>query len=208
MGTFVASQSFQYPIRCEPPAATLAMGHQFLKMYFAEFADKSGKISLTSGLTFDQAKAMFLAVGAKEKQCRAMWDLMDTDGSGTIDFCEIMVYFIERGKGTLQEKSALFFHACDIDNSGTIEAEELKTVIHHMMMLMRERDGIGAFTAGQTRLYAGIPGSYILHFQANEMVNDIFSGVTKGNSITEKQFQAWLSRGGKQCNKLLALFGV
>lgn len=209
-----AAQPFKQPVECNQGVRSskgdfpISIGKQFLQLYFAEFHDKDGKISLHSGLTFDQAKTMLLSAGAKANQCRQMWDLMDTDQSGTVDFCEIMVFFLNHGKGPLQEKGSLFFHACDIDGSGSVEARELKDIVHHMMMLKRELEGIGSFTAGQARLYNGIPATYILHFQANELVNDIFESAGKGEMITEKMFQTWLGRGGKQVNRLLALFGM
>merc|ERR1711920_935747 len=132
------------------------------------------------GLGFEQAKTMLVAAGAKPKQCQEMFDLMDTDNSGTVDFCEIMVFFLEHGQGSLQDKGSLFFHACDIDGSGSVEPNELKDIIHHMMLLKREEEGMTMFTAGQARLYAGIPANYILHYQANELVNDVFTSAGKG----------------------------
>merc|ERR1712176_800443 len=163
-----------------------------------------------SGLSFDQAKTMLVAAGVKAKRCQELFDLMDTDNSGTVDFCEIMVFFLEHGKGSLPEKGSLFFHACDIDGSGTVEAGELKDIIHHMLMLKREEEGIGALTAGSTRLYMGVPAVYILHYQANMLVNNIFetAGKAGAKEITEKQFQTWLTRGGKEVKLLLALFGL
>jgi len=209
-----AGQQYQQPVRCNQAVrqnkgdVPIGIGKQFLQLYFAECADGSGKISLHSGLSFDQAKTMLQAAGAKAKQCKDIFDLMDTDSSGTVNFCEIMVFFLNHGTGSLQEKGSLFFGACDIDGSGSVEGAELKDIIHHMMLLKKEEDGIQAFTAGQSRLYSGIPATYILHFQANELVNDIVSTAGKGDSITEKQFQTWLGRGGKQVNRLLALFGM
>merc|ERR1719384_292660 len=211
-GATLAAAQPSLPVHCNARQSKgdypVGVGKHFLQHYFAEFADASGKISLHSGLTFDQMKTMLQAAGIKPKQCKEMWDLMDTDNSGTVDFCEIMVFFLNYGKGSQQEKGSLFFGACDIDGSGSVEGEELKDIVHHMMMLKREDDGIQAFTAGQSRLYNGIPATYILHFQANELVNDIMSTAGKGDSITEKQFQTWLGRGGKQVNRLMSLFGI
>merc|ERR1712087_1068020 len=109
--------------------------------------------------------------------------------------------------GSLQEKGSLFFHACDIDGSKTIEAPELKNIIHHMMLLKKETQGRESFMEWHPRLYADIPESYVLHYKANELVADIIAAAGKGDAITEKQFQTWLARGGKQVNRLTNLFG-
>merc|ERR1712151_270346 len=122
-GATLASVQFRQPLQCNQQdkgekgvlnvskgTVPIAIGQKFLQLYFAESADKTGKISLHSGLSFDQAKTMLVAAGAKPKECQAMFDLMDTDNSGTVDFCEIMVYFLEHGKGSLPEKGSMFFH--------------------------------------------------------------------------------------------------
>jgi len=203
-------QQAQFPVQCASVGVyPISVGTQFLKMYFAEFGS-SGKINLHDGLTFEQAKHMLTAAGAKPTQCQEMWDLMDTDGSGTVDFCEIMCFFLDYGKGSLQEKGSLFFNACDIDHSGTVEAAELKDIIHHMMTMKKDTQGRESFMEWYPVLYAGIPETYVLHLKANELVADIFAVAGKANAktITEKQFQVWLGRGGREVNRLIRLFGI
>lgn len=206
--TFAAAQQLKQPVQCDQ-GYPVEIGQQFLQLYFAESTGQ-GKINLHRNMNFDQVKTMLLASGAKVKKCKEMFDLMDTDNSGTIDFCEIMVFFLEHGQGSLQQKGALFFAACDIDGNGSVEPNELKDIIHHMMLLKREEEGDAMFTAGQGRIYAGIPATYILHYQANELVNDIFTSAgtrETSEAITEKQFQTWLKRGGKYVKRMTALFG-
>lgn len=151
---------------------------------------------------------MLIAAGAKPKHCKEMWDLMDTDSSGRVDFCEIIVFFLNQGKGALQDKGSLFFNACDIDGSKTIEFPELKEIIHHMMLLKKDTQGRDSFMSWHPMLFAGIPETYVLHYKANELAADIFATAGKSNAITEKQFQTWLGRGGKQVNRLYSLFGI
>jgi len=205
-------QPFQQPVHCNTAVrqskgeVSVSVGVQFLKLYFKECAGSDGTISLHKDMKFDQAKHMLEAAGAKPKVCQQLLDLMDTNSSGGVDFCEIVVYFLEHGKGSVQEKGSLLFHACDIDSSGKIVGQELKDIIHHMMLLKREEEGIQVFTGGQKHLYRDIPATYVLHYQANEMVSDILGSAGKDEMITEKQFQQWLHRGGKQVNNLIALF--
>merc|ERR1712007_162507 len=90
-----------------------------------------------------------------------MFEMMDTDNSNSVDFVEIMAFFLNRGQGTLQEKGSLFFHACDIDGSNSIEQSELKDIIHHMTMLKKGVDGTESFMQWHKTLYANIPEVYV-----------------------------------------------
>jgi len=175
----------------------------------AEFADANGKINLHAVISFAEAKHMLVAAGAKGKDVKEMFDLMDTDNANTVDFSKIMAFFLDFGVGSFQEKGLLFFHACDIDGSNSIEPAELKDIIHHMMLLKKETDGKDSFMGVNHTLYAGIPETFVMHFKANELVNDVFTSASKdGLQITEKEFQTWLLRGGKHVNRLKALFGL
>jgi len=78
-----------------------------------------------------------------------------------------------------------------------------------MMLLKKETDGKDSFMGVNHTLYAGIPETFVMHFKANELVNDVFTSASKdGLQITEKEFQTWLLRGGKHVNRLKALFGL
>eukprot|EP00401_Gymnodinium_catenatum_P032001 CAMPEP_0117491496 /NCGR_PEP_ID=MMETSP0784-20121206/18097_1 /TAXON_ID=39447 /ORGANISM="" /LENGTH=246 /DNA_ID=CAMNT_0005286289 /DNA_START=84 /DNA_END=824 /DNA_ORIENTATION=- len=207
-GLVASKNSFRVQAATSAKSCPISVGKKFLQLYFAEFS-QSGEIDLHQSLNFTQAKTMLMAAGAKGKDVKEMFEMMDTDNSNSVDFVEIMAFFLNRGQGTLQEKGSLFFHACDIDGSSSIEQTELKDIIHHMMMLKKGTDGTESFMQWHKTLYANIPESYVLHFKANELVNDIFAGASKnGDQITEKDFQTWLLRGGKEVNRLISLFGL
>jgi len=204
-----SKNSFRLGARDESKSVPINVGKKFLQLYLAEKADSTGKVNLHESINFTEAKFMLVAAGAKGKDVRHMFDMMVTDNSNSVDFVEIMAFFLNFGKGSLQEKGSLFFHACDIDGSGAIEPNELKEIILHMMMSKKETDGRDSFMAWHHTLYAGIPESYVLHYKANELVMEIFEKASKdGEQLTEKEFQTWLLRGGKQVNRLIALFGL
>jgi len=204
-----SKNSFRLGARDESKAVPMSVGKKFLQLYLAEKSDASGKVNLHESINFTEAKHMLVAAGAKGKDVRNMFDMMDTDNSNSVDFVEIMAFFLNFGKGTLQEKGSLFFHACDVDGSGSIEQNELKEIVLHMMMSKNETDGRDSFMNWNHTLYAGIPESYVLHYKANELVVEIFEKASKdGEQLTEKEFQTWLLRGGKQVNRLIALFGL
>jgi Ca2+-binding EF-hand superfamily protein len=192
----------------KPKGIAMEIGKKFIQLYLAEHADANGEVDLSKSLTLAQATHLFTASGAKEKEAARIFEDMDTDNSGSVDYVEVCAYFCDRGIGSLKEKAEFFFHACDIDGSGTIEACELKTVIHHMMLLKRDSDGRDSFMTMDKVLYLDIPEKYIYHFQANELVADILRAAPTKGEVTEKAFQQWMQRGGKEVKQLKALFGI
>eukprot|EP00927_Polykrikos_kofoidii_P051364 TRINITY_DN4515_c0_g1_i2.p1 TRINITY_DN4515_c0_g1~~TRINITY_DN4515_c0_g1_i2.p1 ORF type:complete len:239 (+),score=50.43 TRINITY_DN4515_c0_g1_i2:117-833(+) len=187
---------------------SINVGKEMLKLYFAEFST-NGTIDLHKDLSFAQLKTLFEASGGKPSDCKKMFEMMDTDGSNTVDFAEIVAFFCQHASGSLHEKASLFFHTCDVDCSGSIEPRELKDVVLHLMKLKCETEGKRSFFEWNQTLYADIPMTYVLHLQANEFVNDVFSTASKdGEQLSEKEFQKWLLRGGKHVNRLNALFNM
>lgn len=54
---------------------------------------------------------------------------IDTDGSGNINYTEFLAATLEKSLYLKEEKLWSAFKAFDTDNSGTITAEELKTIL-------------------------------------------------------------------------------
>lgn len=186
---------------------TLGVGKKFMQMYFAENA-VNGKVDLHKNLDVNTTKHLLEGAGGKSKDVKTMFDVMDTDGNGSVEYDEIVAYFLANGIGTFQEKSSFFFHACDVDQSGDVSKDELKTILHHLLLLQKEANGRSVMDVNAT-LYAGIPEKYVMHFQANEMVVEIFSKASRGGEeLTEKEFQQWAVRGGKLVNRLHDMFNA
>lgn len=199
----------QFPLYCDTKSGiSIDVGKKFIQLYFAEHADAKGTIDLSKSLNYSQARQILVAAGGKEKDVKRMFDMMDTDNSNSVDFVEVCAYFCDNAVGALSEKASFFFHACDVDGSGTIEATELKTVIYHMMLLKKETSGNDSFMLWDKVRYADIPHKYIYHLQANELVAAILDKNSRDGQISEKQFQQWMVRGGKEVNQLKGLFGM
>mmetsp|Transcript_26146 Transcript_26146/g.71016 ORF Transcript_26146/g.71016 Transcript_26146/m.71016 type:complete len:252 (-) Transcript_26146:76-831(-) len=198
---------FRMPsVDAEGKGISLAVGKKFMQLYLAEFADAKGKVDLRSNLSFTQAKHLLEAAGGRTKDVQKMFDMMDTDNSNSVDYIEVVAYFCSYGVGSVSDKASFVFHACDIDSSGTVEKSELKVILHQLMVLKKETQGKESFMEYSKTLYAGIPETYVLHLQANELVHNIFTSASKdGNQLTEKEFQNWVVRGGKLVNTLQAL---
>merc|ERR1711920_376573 len=170
---------------------------------------KDGQVDLHQGLNQKQVKNILEACGVKAKDAVSMFEAMDTDGSGAVDYVEVVAFFCSTAAGTLAEKGSLFFHACDIDGSKSISKGELKDVVLRMMMLRRDSQGVDSFLEKDKVLYAGIPETMILTLKANEIVADVFANASKdGENCYEKGFETWLMRGGKTQNRLNVLFGL
>mmetsp|Transcript_48296 Transcript_48296/g.105111 ORF Transcript_48296/g.105111 Transcript_48296/m.105111 type:complete len:247 (-) Transcript_48296:16-756(-) len=189
-----------------PPTS---VAKKFLTVYFAEYHNDENAIDLTTEVDLDTMKKLMEASGGKATDVEQMFDLMDTDNSKSVDYGEIVAYFCTQCTGTLQDKASLFFHACDVDSSNTIEKKELKSIVLHMMQLTAARNGVAIDDGWSKAAFVDIPEVYVLHFKANALVQSIFTGASrKGEELTEKEFQRWMTRGGKEVNRLTALFGL
>lgn len=62
-------------------------------------------------------------------QIECIWDRIDLDGSGYIDYTEWGVGTLDKIKTLSEEKLRSAFALFDLDGSGTISAQELKTVL-------------------------------------------------------------------------------
>merc|ERR1712176_1254326 len=154
------------------------MGKTVVKVFHAENS-VDGKVDLHKTLDFEQAQHMLAAAGAKPKECRTIFNSIDADNSNSIEFIEIVAFFLGRSAGTLQDKASLFFNACDIDDSKSIEAAELKEVVHQMMLVKKDTVDTTGFVASNPILCNGIPETYVLHLKSNLMVSDIFSSASR-----------------------------
>lgn len=184
------------------------MAKTLVKIFHAENTVE-GKIDMRKELSFDQAKHMLIAAGAKPKEWKGIFDAIDMDDSKSIEFIELISFLLACSTGTLRDKASLFFYACDANDSQSIEATDLKEVVHQMMLSRNDAGFTSNFVEANPILCAGIPESYVAHMRANQMVNDILTNAsTNGKTVSEKEFQTWLIRGGKQVNQLCTLFGI
>merc|ERR1712217_45690 len=100
--------------------------------------------------------------------------------------------------GTPRERISLLHHATDIDGSGFIEPHELKLVIHTLMKIKIAAEGKVSFFEWRDVAYADIPTEWIVHLQANELVEAIFgNALRKGKQqlLGAKEFEAWYTKG-------------
>lgn len=79
--------------------------------------------------------------GKCDKFCKRVFKVYDRDGSGKIDFVELMLSVSVTASTDMNQKLSLAFKLFDKDNSGTIEREELIDVIQSIYdMTIHEKD--------------------------------------------------------------------
>jgi len=198
-----------------------SLGSSFVKGFFEKF-QKDGEVDLSKALDLEHVKELLIACGSNAKDAKELFQAMDTDQDGFVDYAELIAYFAETMRGTDIEKAKFVFYACDVDASGTVEPDELKLILHHMMLLKKKQDGLSSFMQWHDILYRDIPETYVVHLKANEFVDDVFRTVLKSRTkkttaalagtsaeegITEKEFVFWWNKGGKEVNRLHMLFG-
>lgn len=189
---------------------TIKTGTDFVRLFVAEYKDKDGNIDVEKQISLQDTTMLLEGAGGKKKYAKEMFDIIDESHKGTISFSNIIAYFLANADGTHDEKMAFLFHACDVDMSGTIEPNELKVVVHHLMESKVSRQGMESAFQWHPVLYADIPRKIILHIKSNELINDIFTNAARGGKmeITEKEFRTWHLRGTKETKRLDALLGL
>jgi len=185
-------------------------GTDFVRLFVGEYKDANGNIDLEKQISLQETTFLLEGAGGKVKHAKEMFDIIDQDHKGTISFSNIIAYFLANADGSHDEKISFLFHACDADHSGTIEPNELKVVVHHLMESKVARHGMESVFDWHPVLYADIPRKYVLHIIANEFVHDVFTNATRGSKkeISEKEFRMWHLRGTKECKRLDALLGL
>jgi len=189
---------------------TIKTGTDFVKLFVAEYKDKDGNLDVEKHISLAETTTLLEGAGGRVKNAKEMFDIIDEGHKGTITFANIIAYFLANADGSHDEKMAFLFHACDVDHSGTIEPDELKVVVHHLMKLKASRHGMESILDWHPVLFADIPRKYVLHMKANEFVNDVFIHAGRGSKkeISEKDFLTWHLRGGKESKRLDALLSL
>lgn len=80
-------------------------------------------------LSYDEFEAAFKAAGYPEDDCRRMFDACDLDGTGQVRYTEFLAATIEAHGAISEERLAEAFDRIDHDNSGYIEAKDLKQIL-------------------------------------------------------------------------------
>lgn len=201
----------------KPTVIDMKTGLKFLDLFKAEHKDaESGEVDMNKKIDMEAASTLLEGAGGKKKQAKEMFNVMDSDHTGFVNYSSIIAYFLNHAEGTHNDKMSFLFHACDIDFTSKIEPHDLKVVVHNMMSMKMEADGKLSFFDWHPVLYADIPERFVLHLKSNEFVHDVFTkahshhghDVEVHEQLTEKEFIAWHARGGKQAKRLDKLFNI
>jgi len=189
---------------------TIKTGTDFVRLFVAEYKDANGNIDVEKQINLQDTTSLLEGAGGRVKHAKEMFDIIDQDHKGMITFSNIIAYFLAHADGSHDEKMSFLFHACDVDHSGSIEPNELKVVVHHLMESKVTRHGTQTVFEWHPVLFADIPRKYVLHIKANEFVHDVFTNATRGSKmeISKKEFRKWHLRGTKESKRLDALLGL
>lgn len=141
-----------------------------------------------------------------------IFNIMDEDGSGTVDIDEMTKFCEGLAHGTFNQKSKFIFRACDINRNGVIEEYEIRKMIKNMILACH--DGVPEYAMAkdekEAALYHDLTNNAIAQFKANMMSFEVFKVADKDNSggIDWKEFNFWIKRGGKSVNAFFELFHV
>eukprot|EP01117_Protostelium_nocturnum_P017148 TRINITY_DN692_c0_g1_i1.p1 TRINITY_DN692_c0_g1~~TRINITY_DN692_c0_g1_i1.p1 ORF type:complete len:187 (-),score=80.77 TRINITY_DN692_c0_g1_i1:81-641(-) len=126
--------------------------HQEIEQLKLEF-NKIVATTKVKELNMAQFKSLLKGkVQGTDDQLGGLFQLFDSDGSGSVSFNELAVALSVLGKGTAEEKLKFLFQLYDVDKSGTLTADEIQTIIGQMKevakSLGREEGAAGNFIQG------------------------------------------------------------
>jgi len=101
---------------------------------FVKLKDKNKKVDKT---VFGQQFTKYLGLYDND-YANKLFDAIDLDGSGDIDFREFAIYCGLLIKGTFESKVDLAFRVWDLDGSGSLQYEELLEILIKYMKLMKK----------------------------------------------------------------------
>lgn len=100
--------------------------------------DKNSNGTISKEEMFEGYKELYSERKLTDEQIQAevdmIWDKIDMDGSGAIDYTEWTVGTINKANVITKAKLKKAFDMFDIDGSGKISAQELKAVLGEMQM--------------------------------------------------------------------------
>lgn len=135
---------------------------------------------------------------------------IDDDGNGKIKREELLAFCRLLGSGTRQERAKFLFAACDLNNNGRIDQDEMRRILRHM--LLNCHLAVPGFqlvtTEADAALFSGLTPDQIALLQANRLAFDIFKDADlDGNgAIDLKEFLFWFSRGSENVDKFAEIF--
>jgi len=137
---------------------------------------------------------------------------MDADKGGTVDIKEMKKFCQMLACGTSDQKAQFMFDACDLDQDGELDCEEMRTVVKEMMLLCVSMYPAFSLinTEKDAELMAHLSNEDVAQFETNRIVYDMFISAGRSGSgvINLKEFLYWYKRGGKTVNEFRNLFPI
>jgi Ca2+-binding EF-hand superfamily protein len=179
----------------------------------AEFAAGIGDKPLDFELPYDQVKPYLLLAGIPEVDTHKVFSSMDTNRTNKVSYLQYATFLTIYTQTNPDGKAQLVFRACDVDNSGSLSAQELSTFFHFLFEFKYQANkGVETFMTWDPDLYFGIPLEHVLRLNANKYVADVLKSADrdggKDGMITTKEWSFWFKRGGKEVARLHALISA
>jgi len=90
-------------------------------------------------LTFSDVQGLLKQIGIKNAYIASrLFQAMDEDHGGTVDFTEINHFCHTLAMGTRQEKAKFMFDACDTTGNGAVEIAEMRRMVKNLCLTCHE----------------------------------------------------------------------
>jgi len=153
------------------------------------------------GLSRESVTTLFNHMGVTDNSViDSVFNAMDADEDGRLEYEDVMTTLVLLTEGTDSQKSKFLFKVIDADNSGLVDADEMR---RFMRALLKVKFVVkaGGLDADVPEFFLGFTdedfNSYA-KYSANKLVSNIFlfADTSRRGELNFKQFKRWFSRGG------------
>jgi len=164
-------------------------------------------------LTFCDVEHLLNQIGLRNDYIVShLFQVMDEDHGGTVDFAEMNHFCHTLALGTRQEKAAFMFASCDTNGDGNADKEEMREMVEALVLACNETlPGFKMLkTEADVALCHGMNMDKIAIIATNRLVYQMFreADSKKTQALTISDFDKWIATNGPTAQEFIKLFAV
>merc|ERR1719326_1432075 len=179
---------------------------------YQAYKEKFGA-SKTIQLTFTDVQLLLKGIGIKNIYLSSrLFQAMDEDHGGTVDFEEMNHFCHTLAMGTRQEKAKFMFDACDTNNTGLVEPQEMRRMVKNLAITCHEAlpSYVLLKTEQDVALCEDLGIEEIATVVGNRLVYQMYHDCDrkKTGSMSYKDFERWIINNSRSAQEFSGLFAV
>lgn len=179
---------------------------------YQAYKEKFGA-SKTIQLTFADIQVLLKGIGIKNIYLSSrLFQAMDEDKGGTVDFDEMNHFCHTLAKGTRQEKAKFMFDACDTNDNGMVEPMEMRRMVKNLAISCHETLPTYVLLKSEqdVALCEDLEIPDIATVISNRLVYQMFHDIDnkKTGSMKYPDFEKWIIRNSAPAQEFGHLFAL